>query len=452
MLTSGQNQTTTPETNPQNQQIGIETQPMTKPSEASSLSQRPRYAKNAPEAVAALTNLGDLLKSDQDLQWRIGDAVWFLTESCGYTIKELAQRYNYSPNRLSDIKNTCKVFADEKDRHYDLPFFDHELVRAAVTKFPDMKLAPKQLVETVQQFPQMQIEGTKDKNGNPKMGLRKDMRGVARYVSTLRQKMEDEASAAQAPLRLAKGGELIDACHHKSFQQMVPELVSKNIKFGLIFADPPYAQYTKVASGEYVHVGVGRGDCDCSTQADAIAVTLDLIKATPSLLETNGCLVLCQAAGELRLPIHQAILDNGLEIYREVIWDKNKYQPGNFDGPWTTRTERLWIIKRKGEVLRNHSLSERSDIINFKAVPQDADDPLATHIFMKPLDLCEFIIAKHTMAEGFVFDPFGCSGNQSISAIRLGRHFVYCESNAANFEWGSKRVYEALAATQQNAA
>ena len=229
----------------------------------------PRRSKDAPEAITRLNELGEFLKSDQSLQWKIGDAVWFLTESCGYTIKELAQKFNYSPNRLSDIKNTCKVFANEKDRRYDLPFFDHELVRTAVTKFPDMAFEPKILVETIQQFPQMEIEGSNDKKGKPKKGLRKDMRGVARYVCSLRQQKEDHASVAQAPLRLAKGGDFIDVCHHLPFQDLVPNLIEKGIKFDLIFADPPYAQYTKVASGEYVHVGVGRGECDCSTQAEA---------------------------------------------------------------------------------------------------------------------------------------------------------------------------------------
>ena len=66
------------------------------------------------------------------------------------------------------------------------------------------------------------------------------------------------------------------------------------------------------------------------------------------------------------------------------------------------------------------------------------------HIFQKPAALMEFLIKQHTNPNELVCTPFGCSGAGIIAAVRLGRNWVYIESNRNNYAWGAQGIQTEL--------
>jgi DNA modification methylase len=64
--------------------------------------------------------------------------------------------------------------------------------------------------------------------------------------------------------------------------------------------------------------------------------------------------------------------------------------------------------------------------------------------------LCKFLISKHSFEGELVFDACGCSGNFCIAAHQLNRKFIYSETNADNYELGSRRINEAIQSSQLN--
>jgi DNA modification methylase len=67
-----------------------------------------------------------------------------------------------------------------------------------------------------------------------------------------------------------------------------------------------------------------------------------------------------------------------------------------------------------------------------------------SHLFAKPVELCKFLVQKHSYEGELVFDACGCSGNFSIAAIETNRQFIYSETNKTNYELGKQMVFDAL--------
>lgn len=402
----------------------------------------------AQRSVQALTHLRQLkacLRQQTSCYWAIGDHLIALVGvrdtfgnrrgGLGYTLKELAEMFSYKPARLCQIYKTAIAFPREK--RTEATFFDHELARRARRLFP----------EIVTDLGKSVHELSRAKVADPRTGTThaiRTMRDVARYYAKKRESHE----ALETLRGSAKfdNQSPVDSCYHGRFQDLVPGLIRQDIRFQMIFADPPY-----VYPNYQVYAGqsAGRTACDSQSVADAMATTVDLLRLTQPLLQPHGCLLLCQPAGPLLMEYMRAICGHNWEIYRELIWDKCWPKPGDLEGPYAASTERIWVLKRPGEKLRNHDLSDRSDILVEKAVEHSAATPLNTHMYQKPGSLCRRLVSKHTQAGGLVFEPFGCSGEMCLAAIELGRRFIYCESNADNFQWGDARIAHFLCKNQQ---
>lgn len=393
-------------------------------------------SRRSAKAMVHLRKLKDCLAQQTSCYWAIGDHLIALVGvrdtfrnrrgGMGYTLKELAEMFGYRPARLCQIYKTAVAFPPE-DRT-DATFFDHELARRAGRLFPQIVTDMK---KTVHEIARAQVH-------DPVTGTThsiRTMRDVARYFAKKRESHES-LQVLRKSMTL-RSQPTVDSCVHQRFQTLVPTLVEQKLRFQMIFADPPYVYNNyQVYSGK----SAGRTASDSQSVAEAMAATVDLLKLTQPLLDTHGCLLLCQPAGPLLLEYMQAIRDHNWEIYRELIWDKCWPKPGDLEGPYAASTERIWVLKRPGDKLRNHDLSDRSDILVEKAVEHSSLAPLDTHMYQKPASLCRRLIGKHTTPGGLVFEPFGCSGEMCLAAIELGRHFIYCESNADNYAWGNTRI------------
>ena len=66
------------------------------------------------------------------------------------------------------------------------------------------------------------------------------------------------------------------------------------------------------------------------------------------------------------------------------------------------------------------------------------------HGFEKPLELCKFLVGKHSFEGELVVDLRGCTGAMSLAAAEMNRKWVYIESNLSNYRIGASRLAERL--------
>ena len=151
-----------------------------------------------------------------------------------------------------------------------------------------------------------------------------------------------------------------------------------------------------------------------------------------------------QTARVLPREIAEAIEKYKWAVESLVIWDKGRPQPGAFRSPYSPQDEHLLVLKRPGDVLLNHDNSYRGNILRFPPVSQPGLAHAQEHGFEKPLEMCKFLMDKHSFEGELVVDLCGCTGTMSVAAIEMKRQWVYVESNAANYQIGAGRLAERL--------
>jgi DNA modification methylase len=284
--------------------------------------------------------------------------------------------------------------------------YDHELARKAARAFPQIVT---DLRKTVQELSRAKILD----NRSGKLRPIRTIRDLSQYYAQKRARREASATVKSGTLLMAKRNTFVDQCVQGRWEDSLPQLLKAGMRFHLIFADPPYVYpHGMTYSGK----SVARMDSDGTAPQEAIATTISLLRNAPALLVSGGCLLLCQPAGPLLLEFHQTLRDEGLSVHTELIWAKSSPKPGSFDRPYTCSTERIWVIARAADRLRNHDLSSRDEILLERPVEHDAGDPHASHMFQKPPGLCQRLLRKHTYEGAVVFEPFGCSGAMSLAA------------------------------------
>jgi DNA modification methylase len=343
-------------------------------------------------------------------------------------VKDLAVRFNRRRNRLSEIYRTAKLFAPET-RDPVITFSRYELARRAHVKFGADVM---QALQTV---------------------CRENMarnRDVTRYFSQLKRFQEQQQVLQQSVTLAVQNSELVNQCHQEDCLKVIPRLKDSSVK--IAFCDLPYGQYMDFQDGDY-GPSVSRKTCDNATTDEVKVLQEKLLEGLLPKMAQGGVMLLFRPGGILD-PLHEHIMscakNYGWEISHILTWDKNYTKLGNRTAPYTTRTERIWVLKRYSDELLNHDNSDRSDLLEFPLVRQKAAEGEQSHLMIKPMALCEFLIQKHSYEGELIFDACGCSGNCSIAAYQLNRKFVYCEVNLANYEFGSRRVYEAMNQQRMN--
>jgi DNA modification methylase len=178
----------------------------------------------------------------------------------------------------------------------------------------------------------------------------------------------------------------------------------------------------------------------------------DLLRDWQPKLMPGGVLLLWQASGPLCRAIADAIGEYNWAVERVVIWDKGRAQAGDFAAPYSTQSEWLWVLKRPGDRLVNHDNSPRGDILRFPPVSLPSLAGAQEHAFEKPLELCRFLVNKHSHERELIFDCCGCTGSMSVAAIEMNRQWVYAESNLRNYEGGTARIARSVGQLQAAAS
>lgn len=219
----------------------------------------------------------------------------------------------------------------------------------------------------------------------------------------------------------------------------MPRLADGAVK--LVIADAPYGTYARRPDGRHTASASTRRHCDALGDDDARQVMIDLLRLSAPKMTKGGCLVIFRP-GACADPawLIAAIEEHAWTCERALTWNKRKTQLGRGDEPYGISTERLLVLCRQGDTLTNHDGSDRSDLLTFDPVRPNYINGQEHHQFEKPVDLCRFLIGKHTYEGELVVEPFGGSGPISAAAIQLNRHWVYCEVNGDNFALGSLRI------------
>lgn len=145
-----------------------------------------------------------------------------------------------------------------------------------------------------------------------------------------------------------------------------------------------------------------------------------------------------------------AAAEYGWDCRHALAWRRGPTKLGDGRAPYTSATERLLVFARPGATLVHHDGSSTCDILDVP-MPRKSYVSLDQHLFEKPVELMERLINKHSYPGEAILEPFGGTGPVSRAAIRLGRRWLYTESNARNFELGSQLIQTELTASSMAA-
>lgn len=233
--------------------------------------------------------------------------------------------------------------------------------------------------------------------------------------------------------------------HFEAFQAVLPKLDAGSVK--LVIADPPYGRYGKYPDGQHSRISAAARNCDNLDDGAARRQTLDLFRLAAPLMADGGCLVMFRPGGLADpLWLMQAAAEHGWDCRHALAWRRGPVKLGDGRSPYTSQTERILVFAQDGMALINHDGSSSADILEVK-LPRKSYASADRHLFDKPLELMERLMRKHTYPGEAVVEPFGGCGPVSQAVIRLGRRWLYCESNPDNFELGSRLIDEQIAAS-----
>jgi len=379
-----------------------------------------------PAIARRIQGVNRLLRSERQCKLKLGDALVTLIDKFRLRPIDIARAVKGQSNHLSEMYYTSKFFPP-KVRKPNIPYTIYWTAMRTVRKF--RQLDPMDTLAEI-----------------AANGFTQHRQVTNHFAAKMRRRENHAALVRSTEMRGSSG---FNRCYHAKFQDLLSVFPDDSIK--ILSCDPPYANYRRVADGRYTGGSVRRTTCDNPTAPEAIAMTVDLLRNWGPKIAAGGVLLLWQASGPLRERVARAVDDHGWEIEVVVIWDQGRVQPGNFESPYSVQCEWLWVLKRRGVKLLNHDQSDRGDIIRFTPVHRLVDTADHEHAFEKPSELCEFLVGKHSYEGEIVFDVCACTGTMSVAAARMNRRWVYCESNATNYQIGSKRIARSLPANMRTA-
>lgn len=373
-----------------------------------------------------------LFNEEREKQFEIADAILGLVEDCGCKLSFLAEHLDRSESTLSSYIQTAREYGKDT-RQPGVAFFRHQQVAVAARRVEQRvkRTTGKEFRFDRRAALTLVVEHKAKKNEKIVTILRNEARKLALPVPDL------------TPLALVGGGGVLNTAHHGDYRDVLTDLAGKIPPVDLVHLDPPYCGYKHGPGSGASPAAAGLSNCDNDTEESAVQVTCDAFALAEKMLAKNGAVLLWQPANALRHRIGKAIEDAGLVPDMCVVWNKSRGQPGYPESPFTQHCEFAYLLHRKGEHASNHDGSDRKNIITFAPVHFDRADMEDRHAYQKPYSLCEFLIRKLTPEGGVVADLFGCSGEFCCAAHQLGRQWIYCESNASNFEFGVRRIADA---------
>jgi site-specific DNA-methyltransferase (adenine-specific) len=124
------------------------------------------------------------------------------------------------------------------------------------------------------------------------------------------------------------------------------------------------------------------------------------------------------------VPIAEAV---GFRFWKPIVWDKKHIGMGYH---YRSRYEFILFFEKGKRKLNDLGIS---DIIECPRIHRGYPTE-------KPSAVSEVLIKQSTQAEEVILDPFMGAGSSGIAAIKLGRHFLGCDSNPEAFALSDERI------------
>ena len=224
----------------------------------------------------------------------------------------------------------------------------------------------------------------------------------------------------------------------------------------LLIVDPPYN-----LSKNY-HGNVFKK----TNRDDYRKFTVSWVKKVIPLLKPNASIYVC-CDWESSMVIGEVLADN-FNVINRITWQREKGRGAKAN--WKNSMEDIWFATMSNEYVFNlEAVKIRKKVLapyrvagkpkdweetvegNFRSTcPSNFWDDISVpywsmpentaHPTQKPEKLLAKIILASSNEGDCVFDPFNGSGSTSVTAKKLGRHFVGIEQNEQYCVWAQKRL------------
>lgn len=400
---------------------------------------------NSKELERGLSKLRNLIRRGPDSTacWGVGDWVARLLPLIpdGQRLLYLARKTRLSASRLSEYKCVAATFSVEQRANGT---FQDSLLAYRIHR----RMGQSLRMTALQIRREIEVECT---------GAKRWAHVRAHFV--LKRREAIRAARSRPVPEEEQSMTPFDRCHHASWIATVPTLIDASVQ--LVFADPPYGDYYRCARASGL-----LNECDNNSPEESAALTLALFREFSPKLCDGGSILIFQAG--MRPDNPDLLAEAKRQCFKcafALTWYKlsnDLLPPRQHSVPFGVASERILVFVREGEAIpgRQHDRSASPDVLRIPpetvtaACRMDAgliSEPV--HIFQKPAALCELLIEKLTNVGDVVVEPFGGMGTASLAAAKLGRRFIYIESNAANFEEGQRRLVNfGLPARDENRA
>lgn len=401
-----------------------------------------------------------------DAQFEKGDIIYQVERLCleregrSPELKLLKQKYfdAHSISYLSKLRTTALAYSAEERariRETGASFHDCYLAVGLRKRLIDKKQVPSStppsdIVEQVRR------------------STKRNTRAMAKQVAVKIKRVRDDRRMAdfEETLRSAVQGSWTSNFLKKDCREMLGDEIKPG-SVDLCWFDPPYLYPGGGRSSPCLsEVGLAE-DADNTAYADALALQLDMIRRMPEYLSDQGVIVLWGAGGVPDDPqVIAAAYEAGFKYIFPLHWTK-RTQAGHQYRGFATSSERILVLARNRETLFDNSpelprgqnvnrLGERfvEDLVNGKiksvthSFARDIADgraqPGDRSIYEKPFEICAGFMEKLTRPGDLVWDCCGCTGSMIESCLRLGRRWIYSETNDKNFALGFDRIKQLL--------
>lgn len=390
-----------------------------------------------------LERLEQLLRQD-DNRWEIGDILNQLRRDFEWTFEKLAEKFDYSRARLVQFAAVANAFATDQ-RSVPVPFIVYEYGRSAserVAREVELHTGKEQQPDylgDLQYIAQQREQGRR----------LTDQRAVTGALAERARTKIDAELAAGTVLCQLRNSNHLSRCHNRPCGEVIRELADGSVK--LLHLDPPFGNYRRDADGHLdMSTSTALTACDNYDLANAVAVTVDAIRAGYPKLAPNGVMLLWQASTMPRAAVAQVVEELELGGVPFIVWNKRRPKLGDAAEAIQYSTEVCFVLCRRGEkpLMHDLDLSKIQVIDDIPPINFSMASIVRRHQMEKPVELLERVIRHFTREGDTIVDGFGCSGSCCVASERLGRSWVYCESHPDNFAFGRANIEREVEARQ----
>ena len=189
-------------------------------------------------------------------------------------------------------------------------------------------------------------------------------------------------------------------------------------KADLLLTDPPYnVEIVGGSHAESVKSRIKKGALTIQNDKMSNSQFSDFLhkvfEAANLVMKEGACFYVWYASREV-VNFQNSLVDNGLVVKQELIWNKNSLVMGRQDYQW--KHEPCLYGWKEGASHNWYGNRKQTTVIDFDRPVKSEDHPT-----MKPVELFAYQVTNSTTNDDVVLDLFGGSGTTLIACEQLGR-------------------------------